>query len=250
MQEQENEWIMQAKAGDRYAAGELIESKRGMTLKLATRYHRLFPQAEFEDLVQEGQMALFMALYNYRPEDGCFDHYAWTCISHGMSAALNVLLPYAATRTEIKNKKEIDQVAADFERRYCYTPDEKDLVELTGFSQKTVRKARQGFPTIVQFSDKVKGLGETTYADIVDLVSRNDDGPVEGWSYDEMQALIDHFIYDLPEWKRDMVDLRYKKCLPLRVVAEKYECSPQNVDKTCHQVLKDMRAKICEAMRA
>ena len=71
-----------AKDGDKFAFIELIGIFHPYTSSLARKFN--LPESEFDDLCQEGRIALYRAVCNYNPSRLAFITFARTCIKNAM----------------------------------------------------------------------------------------------------------------------------------------------------------------------
>ena len=73
---------LSAKSGDKFAFIELIGIFHPYTSPLARKFN--LPESEFDDLCQEGRIALYRAVCNYNPTRFSFITFARTCIRNAM----------------------------------------------------------------------------------------------------------------------------------------------------------------------
>ena len=81
-----------AAEGNSEAFDLLAQRMAPMMRAIALRYQRV-PGLETEDLLQEGLLGLFGAVYAYRDESGSFSAFAGTCVRNRMVSLVRRLLP-------------------------------------------------------------------------------------------------------------------------------------------------------------
>jgi len=78
----QNELVSRVKQNDALAFVELLGEYSGIISSIARSFR--LPQDEFDDLCQEGRIALYRAAVGYDGESASFSTYAGRCIKNGM----------------------------------------------------------------------------------------------------------------------------------------------------------------------
>lgn len=79
----DNQLIVDAKSGHQEAYSELIRRYEPEVRKIACKY--FLPRADYDDLIQEGRIAIFRAVQSYDPKAGHpFEHFVRMCIKRGL----------------------------------------------------------------------------------------------------------------------------------------------------------------------
>lgn len=120
-----------------YTAGNIIESNKGLIIKIA--YKRMVEGVEFEDLIQEGRKAMYEALLRYdHTKDNKFTTYAYKFIDGSLNNYLRdnsriIRVQWLANDNYRLYAKCLD----DFKNKYNKYPLDSELIVFMNSDEKT-----------------------------------------------------------------------------------------------------------------
>ena len=106
------------KSGDNQARDTLIECCLPMVIKLAEQFSSNNKHIDFEDLVQEGNLALIKSVDVFNPYKSSITTLAWWAITNSLISATHkskykMKHPYSVSSYASKLMKEIDDVSSE-----------------------------------------------------------------------------------------------------------------------------------------
>lgn len=203
----ENEKLCAAyQSGDEGALQMLVEQNRGLIATVVSSIgHR--GRLEFEDLMQEGSIALICAAKNYRPDKGCsFATYAWRVIERKLCRAVAksglVIRPPACL---YERARRLAAIASECGISF-YSDDPRQIDRLFGrFSAYERENGRDlDRPAFDDTLDCLRKVSLTTLSLDTDLPT---DG---GFDEEETRAYIDGLMEEaLDPGERSLISMRY-----------------------------------------
>lgn len=171
--EQDNQIIEAARSGNQFARNQLIEDYEPEIRKIAYKY--FLPRADYEDLLQEGRIAIYKAIMSYNPNSGIpFLHFVRMVIKRKLIDSLraynrqkhlnlNKAFSLNNTLTEDQDENFLNIISSDGdpESRIVAADEARSFLrELTsGFSDLELSVFHYHFITGMKQSEVTKHLG-------------------------------------------------------------------------------------------
>ena len=129
--------------GDLNAASRLIEGNLGLVLDLAEKFCSFAEESgNLGEFIQEGNMALTMAVYDYTAENGDFDTYIKKTVIHALGLAKEQEEAEKANAGEIASKVNlVSEASAIMARDLGRTPTSAEIAEKLSISEDEVEAA-------------------------------------------------------------------------------------------------------------
>jgi len=195
-------------AGDEEAREVAITSNLRLVIKIAYGFKSWKNGLDFEDLIQEGNIGLVKAVDKYNPELNVpFSSYAANWIKAYMTNSIyqkgrTIRTPVVKARNISKAHKAKAQLETELKRE----PTTEELADLTGFTEKKLKKLMRSKVETVSMQTGVQrgGNGGTKTKYVEDFVPEDRDA-VEDLSRKEEYLAIDDAIDSLSEIEQYIV---------------------------------------------
>ncbi|MBQ8758935.1 MAG: sigma-70 family RNA polymerase sigma factor, partial [Clostridia bacterium] len=152
-----------AKSKDKYAFVELTGIFSPFIISLARSFN--ISESEFEDLCQEGRIALYKAVCNYNEDKSSFTTFARVCIKNAMTSFIRTY--------SVENKALIGNISLDDAEAENITPILDSTPEETLIATEFINELENAINTILSESErlvikyKLSGIGSTEISVIV-----------------------------------------------------------------------------------
>lgn len=220
--------------GDKKARAALVTANLRLVAKIAGKFHRRNPDADFNDLLQEGHIGILIAADKYNAREGAlFTTYAtWWIEARMLDYVISRRSALRVGRSSHIQRKVI------FGRRHCAgeTPDEiAEELEVPAREVRSIMNAMA--PAISIFGDE---------SPIVDKLSDGDEGPEEGLARAELRAIVRERLATLPLSKREheVIDNRLlaEEPMTLKAIGELWGVGRERVRQIEEILLDKIRA--------
>jgi len=146
--EELHDLIDRVHAGDKDAERQVVLANLGLVNLAASRYKKwaLSQYVDFEDIWQEGVLALYRSLHSYDYDKGTFSTYSYPAIRGAMVDYVLANCWQINTRYHRKIEKLLAQTRSELKKEYKREPT---LVEISRFSHLSLRRVKnQSVPSI------------------------------------------------------------------------------------------------------
>ena len=233
---QQREELCAARAGDRGAAGRLIEENAGLIWSVARRYFGR--GAEPEDLYQLGCLGFLKAIEGYDPDYGtCFSTYAVPKIAGEIRRFLRDDGMLKVSRGVKEQAARIHAARRALEQRSGREPCVSELAEETGLS-----------PEEIAFAEAATGPAESIHRQSgedgfsLELVLGDYEAEERMLERVSLRALIEK----LPERERKVIALRYYHGLTQQSCARVLRVSQVQVSRLERRAVEQLRSCLKE----
>ncbi len=241
---EEKELGRRIKQGDKDALKKLVKHNLRFVVSIAKKY-RYFG-VPFLDLINEGNLGLMKAAKKFDPDkDIKFISYASWWVKQSIIKFLSEQSTPIKIPIKVKRRnRKIDKLKGDFKKKLDYDPNEEEVMEMSGLSEKELKNAelaKLSFDSLDDF------IGDDKDATLLDLISD------KGYSLEDKQieeSLIENvnsYLSSLPERDRDIIRLRYGlydgKPRTLREIGEKYNISKERVRQLENGIMSKLKKK-------
>ena len=232
----QREELCAARAGDRGAAGRLIEENAGLIWSVARRYFGR--GAEPEDLYQLGCLGFLKAIEGYDPDYGtCFSTYAVPKIAGEIRRFLRDDGMLKVSRGVKEQAARIHAARRSLEQRSGREPCVSELAEETGLS-----------PEEIAFAEAATGPAESIHRQSgedgfsLELVLGDYEAEERMLERVSLRALIEK----LPERERKVIALRYYHGLTQQSCARVLRVSQVQVSRLERRAVEQLRSCLKE----
>lgn len=231
---------------------QLWEQNQRFVGMLALRYSKM---AEFDDLKQEGYIALQKAVEHYNPEHGVpFINYAAFYIRQGMRRYIedngNCIRIPSNTYNQVRKYKKI---TSDFEKLYSRKPTDAEMRSFLGVGKETLDTIKQAILT-GKIQSLSTSIGEEDSLCIEDMVSSGEDLEEEAArriDRERMSRDLLEMVNSLPDQQSEVIKSRYLEGKTLREVGEMQGRSIERVRQIEKNAFRKMRLpQKCEKLRS
>lgn len=160
--EQEKEYWIRIKNGDKLAYDEFVECNLRLVISIAKRYHSY--ELDKLDLVQEGNIGLIKAMQKFSPDKGNkFSTYATWWIRQGITRAIadtgrTIRIPVHQTQKVAKYKKTIEELQTELKM----TPTREQIRERLGWTEREYNRIEIDAQDVVSLNQLVGGEDNET----------------------------------------------------------------------------------------
>ena len=160
--EQEKEYWVRIKNGDKLAYDEFVECNLRLVISIAKRYHSY--ELDKLDLVQEGNIGLIKAMQKFDPDKGNkFSTYATWWIRQGITRAIadtgrTIRIPVHQTQKVAKYKKTIEELQMELKM----TPTREQIRERLGWTEREYNRIEIDAQDVVSLNQLVGGEDNET----------------------------------------------------------------------------------------
>ena len=160
--EQEKEYWVRIKNGDKLAYDEFVECNLRLVISIAKRYHSY--ELDKLDLVQEGNIGLIKAMQKFSPDKGNkFSTYATWWIRQGITRAIadtgrTIRIPVHQTQKVAKYKKTIEELQMELKM----TPTREQIRERLGWTEREYNRIEIDDQDVVSLNQLVGGEDNET----------------------------------------------------------------------------------------
>ena len=160
--EQEKEYWVRIKNGDKLAYDEFVECNLRLVISIAKRYHSY--ELDKLDLVQEGNIGLIKAMQKFSPDKGNkFSTYATWWIRQGITRAIadtgrTIRIPVHQTQKVAKYKKTIEELQTELKM----TPTRDQIRERLGWTEREYNRIEIDAQDVVSLNQLVGGEDNET----------------------------------------------------------------------------------------
>ena len=160
--EQEKEYWVRIKNGDKLAYDEFVECNLRLVISIAKRYHSY--ELDKLDLVQEGNIGLIKAMQKFSPDKGNkFSTYATWWIRQGITRAIadtgrTIRIPVHQTQKVAKYKKTIEELQMELKM----TPTREQIRERLGWTEREYNRIEIDAQDVVSLNQLVGGEDNET----------------------------------------------------------------------------------------
>ncbi len=193
--------------GDGKARERMIESNLRLVVNMARRYiSKGFP---FEDLIEEGNVGLIMAVERFRPAKGCrFSTYATYWIKQSIERAIANKANVVRLPVHVSNDLyRIMKVSRDLKMSLQREPSLNEISEKTGFSGRYVKKLDTIYRKSCSLETVLPDGSDQTLLD--KLIDDRFPAPVEKIEIQDRAEKISAWLLDLDENERAIIKLRF-----------------------------------------
>lgn len=241
---EEKELGKRIKQGDKDALKKLVKHNLRFVVSMAKKYRHF--GVPFLDLINEGNLGLMKAAKKFDPDkDIKFISYASWWVKQSIIKFLSEQSTPIKIPIKVKRRnRKIDKLKGDFKKKLDYNPNEEEVMEMSGLSEKELKNAELAKLSFDSLDDFV---GDDKDATLLDLISD------KGYSLEDKQieeSLIENvnsYLSSLPERDRDIIRLRYGlydgKPRTLREIGEKYNISKERVRQLENGIMSKLKKK-------
>lgn len=203
--EQEKYFARRSLRGDELARRRLIESNLRLVVNIARRY--VYGELPLLDLIEEGNLGLIHAVGKFDPERGFrFSTYATWWIRQSIERA--IMNQKGAVRLPIHVRKDINRCLRAARKIQQERNKRPSAAEIASFLQREVADVER----LLALHDRVaadSGANTEYESTISRLKSKSDAEPPRCAQKDCVNKIVDHWIYELGDKQRTVVERRF-----------------------------------------
>ncbi|ABG03643.1 RNA polymerase, sigma 28 subunit [Rubrobacter xylanophilus DSM 9941] len=200
--------LERAASGDREARRRVIESHLGLAAALARRYARRWV-VPFEDLLQEGALALVHAVDHYDPSRGMrFSTYATWWVKQAIRrAAMAYARPMRVPERTWRLSERLAEAERELRAELGREIEDRDLRSGLGWSEEELSEVRRAMGPVVSLESPVGEEEEDVLGDLV--ADENAEDPAELAARNDARRRLAHALSALPRRERAVLAGRY-----------------------------------------
>ncbi|MCI0470218.1 MAG: sigma-70 family RNA polymerase sigma factor [Candidatus Aminicenantes bacterium] len=245
--EEEREWIIKARAGDKAAFEKVIIANQKLVVKEALKYY--FKEDNFLDLVNEGNKGLIEALKRFDPaRENRFYTYAMWWVRSEIRRYLSknqklISFPDIFYNDYLNFKKTYFRMTKELKRR----PTEKELAKELAIPEKKI-KLMLAVPDEIVSLDKSVADGGALHLSTILPDNSTTDPQMTLLGISTRDMVREDIIEELTEKEAEVIRLRYgfkdEEPMKLREIAKTMNMSPEGVRRIELKALKKLKNKL------
>ena len=220
---------------------KLWEDNKRFVYKMAGRYT---DYAEFDDLVQEGYIGIYLAALHFDESAGTkFLTYAAFWIKQRMRRHINNCRSVVRIPSHVmENIRKYKKFQSDYQKQFGRKLTEDEMRVLMGKSQTEYNNMQQaaGMEQIASISSPISNDEDATLEDMIGDKGI-EDVTVERVNRESIERDVRSVLNQLSEWEQKVIRMRYFEGLPMEMVAELEGISIQDVRRGQEKALRRLR---------
>ena len=207
---------------------KLWEDNKRFVYKMAGRYT---DYAEFDDLVQEGYIGIYLAALHFDESAGTkFLTYAAFWIKQRMRRHINNCRSVVRIPSHVmENIRKYKKFQSDYQKQFGRKLTEDEMRALMGMSQTEYNNMQQA-----------AGMEDATLEDMIGDKGI-EDAIVDRINHESIERDVRSVLNQLSEWEQKVIRMRYFEGLPMEMVAELEGISVQDVRRGQEKALRRLR---------
>ena len=242
--EEEYDLALKAKNGDIRAREKLINSNLRFVVSVAKQFQG--QGLPFEDLINEGNIGLMVALDKYEPEKGYhFISYAVWWIRQSIMKAINE--KSRAVRLPLNRANELVQIQKAQKKLMMNNDGEVSLEELgreTGLDQELIKDLLMINREMISLDSPIKNKGEDSSARVIDSIEYEGMSPEESTIEKDLKKDISTALSTLTEKERAVIIRRFglydTSPLSLKEIGDMYGLTKERIRQIEKKALEKM----------
>lgn len=242
--EEEYDLALKAKNGDSRAREKLINSNLRFVVSVAKQFQG--QGLPFEDLINEGNIGLMVALDKYEPEKGYhFISYAVWWIRQSIMKAINE--KSRAVRLPLNRANELVQIQKAQKKLMMNNDGEVSLEELgreTGLDQELIKDLLMINREMISLDSPIKSKGEDSSARVIDSIEYEGMSPEESTIEKDLKKDISTALSTLTEKERAVIIRRFglydTSPLSLKEIGDMYGLTKERIRQIEKKALEKM----------
>mgnify|MGYP002673160795 FL=1 len=220
---------------------KLWEENKRFVYKMAGRYT---DYAEFDDLVQEGYIGIYLAALHFDESAGTkFLTYAAFWIKQRMRRHINNCRSVVRIPSHVmENIRKYRKIQSDYQKRFGRKPSADEIRALMGISQTEYDTMQQaaGMEQIASISSPISDEEDATLEDMIGNKGI-EDATVDRINQESISRSMRSVLNQLSEWEQKVIRMRYFEGLSMEMVAKLEEISVQDVRRGQEKALRRLR---------
>lgn len=220
---------------------KLWEDNKRFVYKMAGRYT---DYAEFDDLVQEGYIGIYLAALHFDESAGTkFLTYAAFWIKQRMRRHINNCRSVVRIPSHVmENIRKYKKFQSDYQKRFGRKPSADEIRALMGISQTEYDNMQQAV-RIGQITSISKPISDEDDSTLEDMIGNEgiEDAIVDRINHENIERDVRSVLNQLSEWEQKVIRMRYFEGLPMEMVAELEGISVQDVRRGQEKALRRLR---------
>ena len=204
--------------------------------------------AEFDDLVQEGYIGIYLAALHFDESAGTkFLTYAAFWIKQRMRRHINNCRSVVRIPSHVmENIRKYRKIQSDYQKRFGRKPSADEIRALMGISQTEYDTMLQaaGMEQIASISSPISDEEDATLEDMIGNKGI-EDATVDRINQESISRSMRSVLNQLSEWEQKVIRMRYFEGLPMEMVAELERKSVKEVRNGQEHALKRLRQPKC-----
>ncbi|MCR5732169.1 MAG: RNA polymerase sigma factor RpoD/SigA [Sphaerochaetaceae bacterium] len=242
--EEEYDLAIKAKEGDKKAREKLINSNLRFVVSVAKQFQG--QGLPFEDLINEGNIGLMVALDKYEPEKGYhFISYAVWWIRQSIMKAINE--KSRAVRLPLNRANELVQIQKAQKKLMLINDGDVSLEELgkeTGLDQELIKDLLMINREMISLDAPIKNKGEDSTSRVIDSIEYEGMSPEENTIEKELKRDIETALSTLTEKERAVIIRRFglynTDPLSLKEIGDMYGLTKERIRQIEKKALEKM----------
>lgn len=224
---------------------QLWEDNKRFVYKMAGRYT---DYAEFDDLVQEGYIGIYLAALHFDESAGTkFLTYAAFWIKQRMRRHIETCCSVVRVSFGMAEKvRKYRKLQSDYQKRFGRKPSADEIRALMGISQTEYDNMQQAV-RIGQITSISKPISDEDDSTLEDMIGNEgiEDAIVDRINHESIERDMRSVLNQLSEWEQKVIRMRYFEGLPMEMVAELERKSVKEVRNGQEHALKRLRQPKC-----
>lgn len=220
---------------------KLWEDNKRFVYKMAGRYT---DYAEFDDLVQEGYIGIYLAAIHFDESAGTkFLTYAAFWIKQRMRRHINNCRSVVRIPSHVmENIRKYRKLQSDYQKRFGLKPSADEIRALMGISQTEYDTMQQaaGMEQIASISSPISDEEDATLEDMIGNKGI-EDATVDRINQESISRSMRSVLDQLSEWEQKVIRMRYFEGLSMEMVAKLEGISVQDVRRGQEKALRRLR---------